>query len=117
MTECLSWEESSSAGLFVYGLGIGLRLGILNREIYEKAFRKGLKGILTFCINDDFSTERSCPGCLCPGEGDKKGTIQAYITEKLPVRDEHHSFGAFMLALTEAHRNGITEIDWINRAF
>ena len=110
MTEPLSWEESSGSALFLYGLGIGLRTGLLSRDEYWDVFEKGLKGLLTYCINSDFSTERSCPGCLCPGEGEEKGTIRAYITEKLPVRDEHHSFGAFMLAMVEAHRNGITEL-------
>lgn len=110
MTEPLSWEESSGSALFLYGLGIGLRIGLLPREEYWGVFEKGLKGLLAYCINSDFSTERSCPGCLCPGEGNEKGTIQAYITEKLPVKDEHHSFGAFMLALVEAHRNGVTEL-------
>lgn len=117
MTESLSWEESSGTALFLYGLGMGLRTGILDREVYGQVYRQGMSGLLRYCINDDFSTELSCPGCLCPGEGAQKGTIQAYITEKLPVRDEHHSFGAFMLALVEAHRNGIEEIDWKNRSF
>jgi unsaturated rhamnogalacturonyl hydrolase len=52
----------------------------------------------------------SCPGCLCPGEGDRKGTIDAYINDKQPTRDEPHSYGCIMLAMVEAHRNGIEDI-------
>ena len=111
ITEELAWEESSGTALFVYGLGIGLRCGVLHEERYAQAFAKGIDGLAKYCMNPDFSTERSCPGCLCPGEGKLKGTIRAYITEKLPVRDEHHSFGAFMLALVEAYRNGIIDIE------
>lgn len=110
MTEELAWEESSGTALMLYGLGIGIRKGLLQDECYLNAFANGLNGLVKYCINPDFSTERSCPGCLCPGEGGMKGTIQAYITEKLPTHDEHHSFGAFMLALLEAYRNGITDI-------
>lgn len=112
MTEPLSWEETSGSALFVYGIGAGIRLGYLKKEEYRNAFLKGLDGILKYGINKDFSTELSCPGCLCPGEGKNKGTIQSYITEKLPVKNEHHSFGAFILALTEAYRNGIYELKW-----
>lgn len=115
MTEKISWEESSGTALLLYGMGVGLRKGILAKEKYEEVFQKGINGLLGYCINRDFSTEMSCPGCLCPGEGAEKGTIQAYITEKQPARDEHHSFGAFMLALVEAHRNGYAEVDWEGR--
>lgn len=93
-------------------MGIGFRMGLLDRETYGAAFRRGLDGLLRHCINPDFSTEGSCPGCLCPGEGEEKGTIQAYIQEKQPQHDEHHSFGAFMLALVEAHRNRIQEVQF-----
>ena len=112
MTEPLSWEESSGTALFLYGLGAGIRLGILKGPEYKHAFRKGIIALVEYCINSDFTTELSCPGCLCPGEGAMKGTIQAYITEKLPCQNEHHSFGAFMLAMVEAHRNGIIEVEW-----
>lgn len=108
ITDRGAWEESSGTALILYGMGIGLRLGLLDREAYERVFKKGLDGLLRYGTNPDFSTELSCPGCLCPGDG----SIHAYITEKQPQRDEHHSFGAYMLALVEAHRNGITHIEW-----
>lgn len=110
--EPLSWEESSGSALILYGLGAGIRQGLFADGREKECFEKGINGLLTWCVNADFSTERSCPGCLCPGEGEKKGTVQAYITEKLPVHDEHHSFGAIMLALTEAYRNGMKEFSW-----
>ena len=108
ITERTAWEESSGTALILYGMGIGLRLRLLEPEIYRSAFCKGLEGLLKYASNPDFSTELSCPGCLCPGDG----SIHAYLTEKQPQKDEHHSYGAFMLALAEAHRNGITDIPW-----
>lgn len=110
-----AWVESSGTALILYGLGVGLRTGILQGEQYEKAFKKGVEGLLRDCINEDFSTEHSCIGCMCPGKDEKKGTIEAYLTEKYAKHDEHHSFGAFMLALVEAHRNGYTEVCWETR--
>lgn len=107
ITESASWEESSGTGLLLYGIGVGLRTGLLEKEVYENVFYKGINGLLEYGINPDFSTEMSCPGCLCPGEGKKKGTMEAYMALR-PARDEHHSFGAFMLALVEAYRNGFT---------
>lgn len=115
ITENLSWEESSGTALILYGMGAGLRLGILDRKQFTKAYTKGIHGLIAYGINDDFSTNLCCPGCLCPGKGAARGTIQAYMTEVLPVKDEHHSFGSFMLALVEAYRNGWTKIDWSTR--
>lgn len=105
-----SWVESSGTALFLYGLGAGIRLGILEKEVFEKPYKKGIEAFGKF-ITKDFSTLMSCQGCLCPGAGDTKGSVKAYLTEVWPMTDEPHSFGAFMLALTEAYRNGITDID------
>lgn len=111
LTREYAWEESSGTALILYGFGVGLRLGILPQEKFHSAFQKGIQGLFDWCINKDFSTNRSCPGCNCPGTGDEKGTINAYITERLPYPNEHHSFGPFMLAMIEAHRNKIHEIE------
>ncbi|WP_168735503.1 glycoside hydrolase family 88 protein [Cohnella fermenti] len=105
-----SYEETSGTGLILYGMGVGLRTGLLDRDTYFPVFRKGVLGLNELSINEDFSTELSCPGCLCPGEGAEKGTVKAYVTLKLPYRDEPHSFGPLMLALVEAYRNGIHDL-------
>lgn len=106
-----SYEESSGTGLILYGYGMGLRMGLLNRETYFEPFKKGVEALNRLCINKDFSTENSCPGCLCPGDDEEKGTVKAYVTLKLPFRDEHHSFGPLMFAMVEAYKNGITELE------
>lgn len=105
-----SYEETSGTGLILYGYGVGIRLGLLDRDVFSSAFEAGVEGLNRHGINDDFSTELSCPGNLCPGEGEEKGTVKAYVTIPLPRRDEHHSFGPFMFALVEAYRNGIREL-------
>lgn len=106
-----SYEESSGTAIILYGYGVGLRLGILDKDIYSVPFQKGIAGLYQHCVNPDFSTELSCPGNLCPGEGDEKGTVKAYVTLPLPYRNEHHSFGPFMLAFTEAYAHGIRELN------
>lgn len=105
-----SYEETSGTGLILYGFGVGLRLGLLDQDEYGPAFRKGVEGLNKLSINPDFSTELSCPGCLCPGEGEEKGTVQAYVTLKLPHRNEHHSFAPLILAMVEAYRNGVVDL-------
>lgn len=106
-----AWDEASGTGLITYGLGVGLRLGLLDREHFQKPFEKAINAIRKLFITDDCSTLMSCRGCLCPGEGAVKGTVKAYLTEVYPVSDEPHSFGCLMLAMLEAHRNGIEEIE------
>lgn len=105
-----SWIESSGTALFLYGFGAGLRLGLLEESVFYQPYKKGIEALGKF-ITKDFSTLMSCCGCLCPGTGEAKGSVKAYLTEVWPMTDEPHSFGAFMLALTEAYRNGITCID------
>jgi unsaturated rhamnogalacturonyl hydrolase len=100
----MAWEESSATGLILYGYGVGLRMGLLDSATYRPVFEKGMAGLREHCINDDFSTELCCPGCLCPGEGERKGTVAAYVEDKQPVRDDGHSFGPLMLALCESAR-------------
>lgn len=73
----------------------------------REAYERGIRGMCSRFIAEDFVTRFSCHGCLCPGEGKEKGTPQAYLTEVCHYPDEPHSFGCLMLA--EAHRNGITE--------
>lgn len=109
--EPLAWEESSGTALITYCIGIGLRLGYLKDAKYKTAFEKGIQGLATYCLTEDYATHRCCPGCCCPGEGAEKGSVKAYITEKLPVMDDIHSFGSFMLALLEAYRHGIFEVE------
>ena len=108
--EELSWCESSGTGLILYGLGIGLRKGVLQGDEYRSAFNKGIEALAKYCLYDDFSTHLSCPGCMTPGTGEDKGTPKSYITLHSPKSDESHSYGCIMLALLEAKRNGITDI-------
>ncbi|MBC8079603.1 MAG: glycoside hydrolase family 88 protein [Gorillibacterium sp.] len=106
-----SYEESSGSALIVYGYGVGIRMGILDKHLYQSPFHNGVQGLYKHCVNPDFSTELSCPGNLCPGEGEEKGTVKAYVTIPLPYRNEHHSFGPLMLAFTEAYVHGIKELN------
>ena len=109
--EELSWYESSGTGLILYGIGVGIRCKILKDEKYMSAFKKGIEGIGKYCLTSEYKTLMSCPSCLCPGFGKEKGTPKAYITEKYPKDDEVHSYGCIMLALIEAYKNGIEEIE------
>ena len=107
----LSYEETSGTGLILYGYGVGLRAGLLDENRFRPAFERGVRGLVDVAVNPDFSIINSCPGCLCPGDGEEKGTVRAYVTLRLPYRDEHHGFAPIMYALLEAHRNGMTEVD------
>jgi len=109
IAEPLAWEESSGTGIILYAIGIGLRLGILDKETYMPVLEKGVNGLCKFCINPDYSIERCCAGCCCP-EG--KGTIESYLVSVMPKKDDPHAFGPVIMALVEAERNGIENIAW-----
>ena len=105
-----AWEESSGSGLIAYGLGTGIRLGLLEEETYKKVFEKAIWGIINFCITDAFNTYHSCEACCFPGKGSQQGTVAAYVCLRKSYRNEPHSFGPILLALMEAYTNGITKI-------
>ena len=108
----LAWEESSGTALIAYSMGVGLRMGALDHDTFFPVFEKAIQGLADHCLLDDFSTERSCHGCLCPGQGKEKGTLKAYLTEVRAFKNERHSFGSIMLAMIEAHRCGLKTIEW-----
>ena len=109
IAEPLAWEESSGTGIILYAIGIGIRLGILDKETYFPVLEKGIYGLCQFCVNPDYSIEKCCAGCCCP-EG--KGTIESYLVSVMARKDDPHAFGPVIMALTEAERNGITNITW-----
>ena len=103
-----AYEESSGTGLILYGFAAGMQLGLLDRNSYMKSLEDGLNGLLTFAINPDFSTELCCRGMRCPGFGEDKGTLEAYLFT-MPQPNDGHSFGTMMLAFEEASRAGVAE--------
>ena len=111
ITEPLSWFDSSGSGLILYGLGVGIRQGLLQDVCYRSAFEKGIDGLTKWCMTDNFATYSSSTGCLCPGTGNTKGTVSAYVNVPCPAADERHSYGCLALAFVEAHKNGIEEVE------
>lgn len=109
-----SWHESSGTAIFIYGLGKGIRHGILKGEKYVEAFKKGVQGLINSCIVEDLTIYRCCHGCCCPGYGDMLGSMEAYSANPMPIPDDIHAFGPVILALTEAYKAGITELDISN---
>ena len=113
-----AWDESSGTGLITYGFGVGMRMGLLDRATYEIPFRHALQAMVDLFINPDFSTNMCCQGCLCPGKDAERGTVKAYLTAVYPTYDDPHSFGCMMMAMVEAHRNGVADLHgrkWGNR--
>lgn len=110
-----AWEESSGTGLLAYGIGVGIRLGILKDEKYKDAFEKALSGLANHCISENYNTYNSCESNRSPGEGDQCGTICSYICIPKTFRNEPHSFGCIIVALAEALKHGMTEIEKYNQ--
>ena len=48
---------------------------------------------------------------MCPGDTpERKGKIEPYLVDVKPVLDDGHAFGPVILAMLEAHRNGIDNL-------
>lgn len=104
-----AWEELSGTGLIAYSIGLGIEAGLLPRERFAGAVRRAIEGIARYGVNPDLSTENSCPGTLCPGDGPEKGTPAAYLARE-PYRDEVHSFAPVILAMSVAPVVGVEQV-------
>lgn len=103
MTDPTSYAETSGSGLLLYGLGVMLERGLMDRK-HEADFIRGL-GALPAYIAGDGSVSHACIGCLCPGQGSKedyKGRVWAH--------NDPHAFGPVVLAYAQALKLGVRSI-------
>ncbi len=103
MTDPTSYTETSGSGLLLYGLGVMLEHGLIDRK-HEADFIRGL-GALPAYIAEDGSVNHACIGCLCPGQGSKadyKGRVWAH--------NDPHAFGPVVLAYVQALKLGIRSV-------
>jgi rhamnogalacturonyl hydrolase YesR len=103
MSDPTSYIETSGSGIFLYGLGIMLENGLLDKK-YNKNLMLGLRSYLDY-IATDGSVSNTCIGCLCPGNGTKED----YKNRKWELND-YHAFGPVALAYTQALKMGFEEI-------
>jgi rhamnogalacturonyl hydrolase YesR len=103
MTEHTSFVETSGSGLMLFGLGICIEKGIIDRSVLPQ-FIKGLSGYTSY-IKPEGDISNVTIGCLCPGKGTKKD----YIKHAWKLNDIH-AFGPVVLAFTQAAKLGIKEI-------
>ncbi len=108
MTDTTSYVETSGSGLMLYGLGIMLEKGHLDKR-YVKNFERGLQGYTSY-IGSDGSVSHTCRGCLSPG----KGTKEDYKNREW-IYNDPHAFGPVVLAFTQAARMGIAEVKPLER--
>jgi rhamnogalacturonyl hydrolase YesR len=103
MTEHTSFVETSGSGLMLFGLGVCLEKGILDKSVIPQ-FIKGLSGYTSY-ITPEGDISNVTIGCLCPNKGTKKD----YIKHAWKLNDIH-AFGPVVLAFTQALKLGIREI-------
>ena len=103
MTDPFSYTEISGSGLLLYGLGVMLERGVVDRKHWANLVR-GLSALPAY-IAVDGSIGHACIGCLCPGQGKKDD----YKTRPWANNDAH-AFGPIVLAYAQAAKLGIGEI-------
>ena len=103
MTDATSFTETSGSSLLLYGLGIMLDKGLLEKK-YLQNFINGLNS-LTAYVAGDGGVSHACYSCLCP----RKGRKEDYVNH-VWVYSDPHSFGPVVLALAQAVKMGITQL-------
>lgn len=103
MTDLTSYTETSGSGLLLYGLGVMLERGVVDRK-HEVDFVRGLAALPAY-IAADGSVSHACIGCLCPGQGTK-----ADYKARPWAHNDPHAFGPLVLAYAQAEKMGIREI-------
>lgn len=103
MTDPTSYVETSGSGLILYGIGVMLEEGLLDGKYLDR-FVLGLQGLLPY-IGTDGSVSHTCSGCLNPGRGTKED-----YKNRAWIYNDHHAFGAVLLAFAQAAKMGIDEV-------
>lgn len=103
MTDFDSYVETSGTGLLLFGIGIMLEKGLLDKSYYD-SFVKGLSAYTSY-IAEDGSVSHTTIGCLSP----RTGTKDDYRNRPWAFNDSH-AFGPAVLAYTQAYKMGIKEI-------
>ncbi|MFC3559278.1 DUF4861 family protein [Pedobacter jamesrossensis] len=103
MTDKSSFIETSGSGLLLYGLGIMLDEGLLNKK-YEANFIKGLTALAAY-ITKEGSVSHACFSCLAP----RNGTKEDYKNH-VWVYNDPHAFGSIVLAYAQAIKMGIRDV-------
>ncbi len=103
MTDPTSFTEISGSGLLLYGIGVMIEHGVLDRT-HEASFKRGLAALPAY-IAADGGVSHTCIGCLCPGQGTK-----ADYKIHLWAYNDSHAFGPLVLAYAQAEKMGIREI-------
>lgn len=107
MTDTTSYVETSGSGLLLYGLGIALEKGIIDKK-YQADFQRGIAGLMEY-IGSDGSVTHACGSCLYPGQGTKAD----YAAKGWNYNDPH-AFGPVVLALSQAVNLGINQVEPTN---
>ncbi len=103
MTDPTSYTETSGSGLLLYGLGVMLECGLIDRK-HEADFTRGLAALPAY-IAADGSVSHTCLGCLCPGQGSKED-----YKSRAWAHNDPHAFGAVVLAYAQAVKMGIRSV-------
>jgi unsaturated rhamnogalacturonyl hydrolase len=95
--------------MFAYFLRKGIRTGILPAGEFDEAAWKALDGILLHFVKLDESAKVHLSGiCRVAGLGGspyRDGSYEYYLSEPV-VTDDYKGLGPFVMALTEACRQG-----------
>jgi rhamnogalacturonyl hydrolase YesR len=103
MSDKTSFVETSGSGLLLYGLGIAIEKGIIDKSNIAH-FKQGLRGYLDY-IAADGSISHTTIGCLSP----RRGTKMDYANHVWKYNDAH-AFGPAVLAFTQAAKMGINNV-------
>ena len=103
MTDPTSYIETSGSGLLLYGLGVMLERGLIDRK-HGADFTRGLAALPAY-IAADGSVGHTCIGCLCPGQGTKED-----YKSRVWAHNDSHAFGAVVLAYAQAVKLGVASI-------
>ncbi|NDW13609.1 glycoside hydrolase family 88 protein [Bacteroides sp. 214] len=106
-----NYLEASCSCIFTYAYLKGIRLGLLDKTIYEPVAEKAYKGLLNTFIRENETGTHIVQSCASAGLGPAKnlsrtGTINYYLCGKdiTVVENEGKAIGTFIMASVEYER-------------
>lgn len=90
-----SYIEASSTAMFTLCFARGISMGILEKDIFGEAVKKGVDALLTYCIDKDGNLYGVCKGSGCSMDA-------KYYTELETAYNDDHGTGIVLCALSAA---------------
>ena len=100
-----AYQEASSTAMCAAGFARGVRMGLLPKEPYQAASERCVEALRKRCVDEEGNVYGVCHGSLYSYRA------EYYKYELVPIVNDTHGTGIFLIAMVEVDRNRQAQLD------